>query len=80
MVNKRVYFLMKKRLTTEVDQEPPLFPWETEVKDYGNEPSGDLIAEQVAEKATEKISSPETTDETNQVLSGNTKEAPPPAF
>ncbi len=73
MVNKRVYFLMKKRLTTEVDQEPPLFPWETEVKDYGNEPSGDLTAE----KATEKISSPETTDETNQVVTGNTKGAPP---
>jgi hypothetical protein len=71
MVNKRVYFLMKKRLTTEVDQEPPLFPWETEVKDYSNEPSGDLAAE--------KISPPETTDETNQVLTGNTKEAPPPA-
>ena len=76
MVNKRVYFLMKKRLTTEVDQEPPLFPWETEVKDYGNEPSGDLTAEQ----ATEKISSLETTSETNQVVTGNTKEAPPPAF
>jgi hypothetical protein len=71
MVNKRVYFLMKKRLTTEVDQEPPLFPWETEVKDYSNEPSGDLAAE--------KISTLETTDETNQVLTGNTKEAPPPA-
>jgi hypothetical protein len=76
MVNKRVYFLMKKRLTTEVDQEPPLFPWETEVKDYGNEPSGDLTAE----KATEKISSPETISETNQVVTGNTEEAPPPAF
>jgi hypothetical protein len=71
MVNKRVYFLMKKRLTTEVDQEPPLFPWETEVKDYSNEPSGELTAG--------KISPPETTDETNQVLAGNTKEAPPPA-
>jgi hypothetical protein len=76
MVNKRVYFLMKKRLTTEVDQEPPLFPWETEVKDYGNEPSGDLTAE----KATEKIFSPETISETNQVVTGNTEEAPSPAF
>ncbi len=75
MVNKRVYFLMKKQLTTAVDQEPPLFPWETEVKDYGNEPSGDLAVE----KVVEKISTPETTDETNQVLTGNTKEAPPPA-
>ena len=71
MVNKRVYFLMKKRLTTEVDREPPLFPWETEVKDYSNEPSGDLT--------TEKISTPETTNATNQVLTGNTKEVPPPA-
>jgi hypothetical protein len=75
MVNKRVYFLMKKRLTTEVDQEPPLFPWETEVKDYGNEPSGDLTVE----KAGGKIFIPETTNETNQVLTGNTKEMPPPA-
>ncbi len=71
MVNKPVYFLMKKRLTTAVDQEPPLFPWETEVRDYGNEPSGDL--------ATGTIPIPETTNETNQVLTGNTKEAPPPS-
>jgi hypothetical protein len=75
MVNKRVYFLMKKRLTTEVDQEPPLFPWETEVKEYGNEPSGDLGGD----LAGEKISPPKNTDETNQFLIGNTREAPPPA-
>ncbi len=72
MVNKPVYFLMKKRLTTEVDQEPPLFPWETEVTDYSNEPSGDLAAQ--------KIFTPETTDETDQALTGNNREAPPPAF
>jgi hypothetical protein len=34
MVNKRVYFLTKRRLSGEVKQELPLFPWETEVKDY----------------------------------------------
>lgn len=34
MVDKRVYFLMKRRLFREVKQELPLFPWETEVKDY----------------------------------------------
>jgi hypothetical protein len=72
MVNKRVYFLMKKRLTTEVDREPPLFPWETEIKDYGNEPSGDLAAP--------KILAPEATDETDRDLTGNNTEAPPPAF
>jgi hypothetical protein len=71
MVNKRVYFLMKKRLTTEVDQEPPLFPWETAVTDYTNDPSGDLTAP--------KISSPAATTETNQSLTGNNNEAPPPA-
>jgi hypothetical protein len=71
MVNKRVYFLIKKRLTTEVDQEPPLFPWETEVTDYTNEPSGDLAAQ--------KISAHKTTDETNSRLTGNNQEAPPPA-
>ncbi len=75
MVNKRVYFLMKKRLTTEVDQEPPLFPWETEVQDYGNEPSGDLATD----RADEQISPSKTADETNQGLTGNTTEAPPPA-
>lgn len=69
MVNKRVYFLMKKRLTTEVDQEPPLFPWETEVKDYSNEPSGDLAAEKMSE----------TTKDINQILTGNNREAPPPS-
>jgi hypothetical protein len=72
MVNKRVYFLMKKRSTTAVDQEPPLFPWETEVTDYSNEPSGDLAAQ--------KISPPETTNETDPALMGNNREAPPPVF
>jgi hypothetical protein len=70
MVNKRVYFLRKNRLTTAVNQQPPLFPWETEVTDYNNEPSGDLAAE--------KISAPETIDATNQVLTGNNQKAPPP--
>jgi hypothetical protein len=45
MVDKHVYFLMKKRLSTTVDQEPPIFPWETEVTDYVEEPSGDLAAD-----------------------------------
>jgi hypothetical protein len=36
-----VYFLMKRRLSKEVNQEPPLFPWETEVNDYPEELTGD---------------------------------------
>jgi hypothetical protein len=71
MVNKRVYFLLKKRLTTEVGQEPPLFPWETEVQDYSNDSSGDLTAA--------AISPVENPDEKNQIVSGNNTEAPPPA-
>ena len=37
-----MYFFIKKRLSTEVDQVLPLFPWETEVTDYVEEPSGEL--------------------------------------
>jgi hypothetical protein len=73
-VNKRVYFLMKKRLSTEVDQQPPLFPWETEVADYKEDPSGDLTPDRTPEKSPEKIM-----DETNMGQTGNDKEAPPSA-
>jgi hypothetical protein len=37
MVDKPVYFSIKKRLPTENDQEPPLFPWETSVQDYAED-------------------------------------------
>jgi hypothetical protein len=37
VVDKLVYFLMKRRLSKDENQEPPLFPWETEVKDYPEE-------------------------------------------
>ena len=37
MVDKLVYFLMKRRLSKDVNQEPPLFPWETEVQEYPEE-------------------------------------------
>jgi hypothetical protein len=44
VVDKLVYFLMKRRLSNDkIDPEPPLFPWETEVTDYA-EDSGDLSA------------------------------------
>jgi hypothetical protein len=65
MVSKRVYFLMKKRLLTEVDREPPLFPWETEVTEY-------------TEEVSEELSSSNIQDETNSVPTGHDKEAPPP--
>lgn len=66
---------MKKRLSTEVDQQPPLFPWETEVADYQEDPSGDLTPDQNPEKIPEKIM-----DETNNdVPTGHDKEAPPSA-
>lgn len=32
-----MYFLIKKRFPTDHDQEPPLFPWETSVEDYGED-------------------------------------------
>jgi hypothetical protein len=34
VVNKQVYFLIKKRLSADSDQEPPLFPWETVIEEY----------------------------------------------
>ncbi len=68
MVNKLVYFLMKKkRSTTDVAQEPPLFPWETEVTDYTEDASGELVP-------------PQTTHETKLTPNGHDKEAPPPSF
>jgi hypothetical protein len=78
-VNKRVYFLMKKRLSTEVDQQPPLFPWETEVADYQEDPSGDLTPENLTpEQLTPEKSPEKIMDETNTLPTGHDKEAPPP--
>jgi hypothetical protein len=34
MVDKQVYFSIKKRLSADHDPEPPLFPWETVMADY----------------------------------------------
>ncbi|UBF29401.1 hypothetical protein K9N68_17125 [Kovacikia minuta CCNUW1] len=36
-VQDRFYSLLKQRLQTEIQQNPPLFPWETEVNDYETE-------------------------------------------
>jgi hypothetical protein len=37
VVDKLVYFLIKRRLSKDGSQQPPLFPWETEVTDYPEE-------------------------------------------
>jgi hypothetical protein len=33
-VEERLPLLIQKRLNAEIQQHPPLFPWETEVDDY----------------------------------------------
>lgn len=38
-VQDRFYSLLKRRLRTEIEQKPPLFPWETELLDYAAEPA-----------------------------------------
>jgi hypothetical protein len=44
VVNKRVYFLIKKRLSNEIDRELPLFPWETEVEEYAEDDPNQPVA------------------------------------
>jgi hypothetical protein len=34
-VEDRLPLLIQKQLNAEIEQRPPLFPWETEVDDYG---------------------------------------------
>ncbi|MEB3355582.1 MAG: hypothetical protein VKK04_02460 [Synechococcales bacterium] len=43
----RFHALLKRRLRTEIEQNPPLFPWEVDVNDYESEPSDVAIAERV---------------------------------
>jgi hypothetical protein len=38
-VQDRFYSLLKRRLRTEIEQKPPLFPWENELLDYAAEPA-----------------------------------------
>lgn len=37
VVQDRFYALLKQRLQSEIEQNPPLFPWETELTDYASE-------------------------------------------
>ncbi|MGF1498346.1 MAG: PatU [Elainellaceae cyanobacterium] len=43
----RFHALLKRRLRTEIEQNPPLFPWEVDVNDYESEHPDVAIAEQV---------------------------------
>jgi hypothetical protein len=38
-VQDRFHTLLKRRLRTEIEQKPPLFPWETQISDYESEVS-----------------------------------------
>lgn len=44
-VQDRFYALVKRRLRAEIEQNPPLFPWETNLWDYEAEPSSLASAE-----------------------------------
>ena len=41
-VQERFYTLLKNRLSLEIEQNPPLFPWEDEVLDYQSEPTSNI--------------------------------------
>ena len=41
-VQERFYTLLKNRLSLEIEQNPPLFPWEDEVLDYQSEPTSSV--------------------------------------
>lgn len=43
VVQERFQALLKNRLQSEIQKNPPLFPWESEILDYGNEP--EMVAE-----------------------------------
>jgi hypothetical protein len=56
-VQDRFHALLKRRLETEIQRNPPLFPWETELLDYETEAvgSGAYAADAVAEARTPAI-------------------------
>lgn len=41
-VQERFYTLLKNRLSLEIEQNPPLFPWEDEILDYQSEPTSSV--------------------------------------
>jgi hypothetical protein len=49
-VQERFYTLLKRRLRAEIERNPPLFPWETEVYDYSSEGSDWATSEMVPGK------------------------------
>lgn len=42
-VQNRFQALLKRRLQAEIELHPPLFPWETDIRDYDPESSDDLV-------------------------------------
>jgi hypothetical protein len=57
-VQDRFYSLLKHRLQTEIQQNPPLFPWETEIHDYETEtvPYAAIASESTLENTPELAS------------------------
>jgi len=51
VVQERFQALLKNRLQSEIQKNPPLFPWESEVVDYDNEPEAALEPGVLAEPA-----------------------------
>ncbi|MDB9314377.1 hypothetical protein PN462_14795 [Spirulina sp. CS-785/01] len=43
LVQKRFYALLKRKLHTQIENQPPLFPWETELTEYEPDISEDAI-------------------------------------
>jgi hypothetical protein len=65
VVDKLVYFLMKRRFAKDANQPLPLFPWETEVTDY---------SESAVEAQTDDFTAETGTDPTSD---GHDKSNPP---
>lgn len=42
-VQDRFYALLKRRLRSEIERNPPLFPWEPEILDYDSEPAVSFV-------------------------------------
>lgn len=57
IVQDRFHALLKRRLAHEIQQNPPLFPWETEIHDYETESAsfGVLNARQPAATSQERV-------------------------
>jgi hypothetical protein len=58
-VQDRFYSLLKRRLRTEIEQKPPLFPWENELLDYAAEPASVRFWSQQLQNLSLPVAMPE---------------------